>query len=48
MNEQVVSHYRIRVAISPIGGWKWTASGVNVQTGAHVNVSGTVPKAKAS
>ena len=35
-------------AISPIGGWKWTASGVVVGNGAHVNVSGSVPKAKAS
>jgi len=35
-------------SISPIGGWKWTASGVNVNSGAHVNVSGTMPEAKAS
>lgn len=35
-------------SMSPPGGWKWTAQGVNVDAGAHVNVSGTVPKAKAS
>ena len=35
-------------SISPVGGWKWTASGVVVGLGAHVNVSGSMPKAKAS
>jgi len=35
-------------APSPIGGWTWTAYGVNVSQGAHVNVSATVPTAKAS
>jgi hypothetical protein len=35
-------------AASPVGGWTWTATGVNVNQGAHVNVSSTRPKAKAS
>jgi len=35
-------------AASPFQGWTWTASGVNVSQGAHVNVSATMPNAKAS
>ncbi|MBZ5689705.1 MAG: hypothetical protein LAP86_32305 [Acidobacteriia bacterium] len=35
-------------AVSPVGGWTWTATGVVVGAGAHVNVSSTMPKAKAS
>jgi hypothetical protein len=34
--------------ISPVGGWTWTARGVNVNNGAHVNVSPSRPEAKAS
>jgi hypothetical protein len=34
--------------VSPVGGWTWTATGVNVNAGAHVNVSSSMPEAKAS
>ena len=35
-------------AVSPVQGWTWTATGVAVGQGAHVNVSATRPEAKAS
>jgi hypothetical protein len=33
---------------SPVGGWSWTATGVNVNASARVNVQSSMPRAKAS